>query len=49
MLVYIRQSFNCRFGQYVAEVWAAGGLASVRETQGYNVLTEVVFPVLRLS
>ena len=49
VLVDIRKSFNRRFGQYIAKVWVAGGLASVRSIEGDNVLTEIIFSVFRLS
>lgn len=49
VLIDICKSFNRSFGQYVAKVWVAGGLASVRSIGGDNVLTEIIFSVLRLS
>ena len=49
ILVDIRQSFNCRFGQCVAKVLVTCGLALVRGTQEDNVLTEIIFSVFGLS
>ena len=49
VLVDVRKSFNRRFGQYIAKVWVAGGLAPVRSIERDNVLTEIIFSVFRLS